>query len=238
MNHYNQIIDKLERFIRKYYTNELLKGIILFFAIGLLYFLLTVFLEWVLWLSPLARTILFWTFIAVEIALFGRFIIYPLSKLFKLSKGISYEQASAIIGQHFTEVNDKLLNVLQLKQNTESSELLLASIDQKAEELQPIQFNFAVNFKDNTKYLKYLAIPVLILLAIWISGKSNLFTESYDRVVNYQQAYEPPAPFQFFVVNDNLDAKENQDFTIEVRTTGNIIPQEATINYNGETYFM
>ena len=238
MNHYNQIIDKLERFIRKYYTNELLKGIILFFAIGLLYFLLTVFLEWALWLSPLSRTILFWTFIAVEIALFGRFIIYPLSKLFKLSKGISYEQASAIIGQHFTEVNDKLLNVLQLKQNTESSELLLASIDQKAEELQPIQFNFAVNFKDNTKYLKYLAIPVLILLAIWISGKSNLFTESYDRVVNYQQAYEPPAPFQFFVVNDNLDAKENQDFTIEVRTTGNIIPQEATINYNGETYFM
>ncbi|MAM22989.1 MAG: hypothetical protein CL817_04575, partial [Croceibacter sp.] len=238
MNHYNQIIDKLERFIRKYYTNELLKGIILFFAIGLLYFLLTVFLEWALWLSPLARTILFWTFIAVEIALFGRFIIYPLSKLFKLSKGISYEQASAIIGQHFTEVNDKLLNVLQLKQNTESSELLLASIDQKAEELQPIQFNFAVNFKDNTKYLKYLAIPVLILLAIWVSGKSNLFTESYDRVVNYQQAYEPPAPFQFFVVNDNLDAKENQDFTIEVRTTGNIIPQEATINYNGETYFM
>ena len=109
MNHYNQIIDKLERFIRKYYTNELLKGIILFFAIGLLYFLLTVFLEWALWLSPLARTILFWTFIAVEIALFGRFIIYPLSKLFKLSKGISYEQASAIIGQHFTEVNDCLL---------------------------------------------------------------------------------------------------------------------------------
>ena len=168
MNHYNQIIDKLERFIRKYYTNELLKGIILFFAIGLLYFLLTVFLEWALWLSPLARTILFWTFIAVEIALFGRFIIYPLSKLFKLSKGISYEQASAIIGQHFTEVNDKLLNVLQLKQNTESSELLLASIDQKAEELQPIQFNFAVNFKDNTKYLKYLAIPVLILSLIHI----------------------------------------------------------------------
>ena len=238
MNNYNRIIDKLERFIKKYYTNELLKGIILFAAIGLLYFLMTVFLEWALWLSPTARTILFWLFVVVEVSLFARFIIYPLTKLFKLSKGISYEQASAIIGEHFSEVNDKLLNVLQLKNSTESSELLLASIDQKAEELQPIQFNFAVNFKENTKYLKYLAIPVLILLAIWVSGKSNLFSESYERVVNYQQAYEPPAPFQFFVVNENLSAKENEDFTIEVRTSGKVIPQETTVNYNGETYFM
>ena len=163
MNNFTQIQTKLEQFIRRYYTNELLKGAILFFAIGLLYFLLTLFIEYVLWLNPTARTILFWLFIAVELGLFVKFIAIPIAKLFKLQKGIDYEDASKIIGEHFPEVNDKLLNVLQLKSkslNQNDSELLLASIEQKSVELQPIPFKLAVNFKQNIKYLKYAAIPV------------------------------------------------------------------------------
>jgi len=38
---YNQIQQKLHGFTRKYYTNELIKGSILFLAFGLLYFLFT-----------------------------------------------------------------------------------------------------------------------------------------------------------------------------------------------------
>ena len=132
MNNFKNIQSKLEQFIRRYYTNELLKGAILFFAIGFLYLLFTLFVEYVLWLSPIARTILFWLFIAVEIALFVRFIVFPLAKLFKLKAGINYEEASKIIGQYFPEVNDKLLNVLQLNENKDQSELLLASINQKS----------------------------------------------------------------------------------------------------------
>src|SRR5690606_36352163 len=140
LNNFATIQIKLEQFIKRYYTNELLKGAILFFAIGLLYLLVTLFIEYILWLNPTARTILFWTFIGVEVALFVKFIAIPWAKLFKLQKGIDYEEASKIIGKHFTEVNDKLLNVLQLKSNSEQSELLLASIEQKSAELQPIPF--------------------------------------------------------------------------------------------------
>ena len=53
-------------------------------------------------------------FIAVEVSLFAKFIAFPLAKLFKLQKGINYEEASKIIGNHFPQVNDKLLNVIQL----------------------------------------------------------------------------------------------------------------------------
>jgi len=104
----------------------------------LLYLIFTVLIEYFLWLNPTARTILFWLFVAVEVALFYKFIAVPLAKLFKLQKGINYEDASKIIGNHFPQVNDKLLNVLQLNENKTESELLLASIDQKAEELTPI----------------------------------------------------------------------------------------------------
>ncbi|MFD0990530.1 DUF4175 family protein [Mariniflexile jejuense] len=237
-SNFKNIQTKLEAFIRRYYTNELLKGAILFFAIGLLYFLFTLFVEHILWLNTTARAILFWLFIAVEFGLLIKFIFMPLAKLFKLQQGINYETASKIIGKHFPEVNDKLLNVLQLRQSTEQSELLVASIEQKSLELSPIPFKLAVNFKKNIPYLKYAAIPVLILLITFLFGKTNWFSNSLERVTHYKTAYEPPAPFQFFVVNDNLNAVENKDFKLIVKTAGDVIPENAEIVYNDETYFL
>ena len=238
MTNFQNIKQKLEQFIKRYYTNELLKGAILFFAIGLLYLIITIFIEYVLWLNPTARTILFWVFIAVELALFVKFIAIPLAHLFKLRQGINYETASKLIGNHFPEVNDKLLNVLQLNESGTQSDLLLASIEQKSQELQPIPFKSAVNFKSNTKYLKYAAIPIVILLLSFLTGKINWFSDSYERVVNYKTAYEPPAPFQFFVLNENLQAIENKDFRLNVSTAGNVIPENAQIKFNGQSYFL
>lgn len=238
LGNFKVIQSKLEQFIRRYYTNDLLKGAILFFAIGLLYLLFTLFIEYILWLGPSARAILFWVFVSVELGLFIRFIVWPLLKLFKLQKGIDYDEASNIIGKHFPEVSDKLLNVLQLQRNSEQSELLLASIEQKSAELKPVPFKLAINFNKNIKYLKYAAIPVLILLLTFITGHFSWFSDSYDRVVNYKTAYEPPAPFQFFVVNEDLQAIENKDFKLVVKTTGKIIPENAQIHYSGETYYL
>ena len=238
-SNFKTIQGKLEQFIKRYYTNELLKGAILFFAIGLLYLIVTLLVEYFLWLNPAARTILFWVFIAVEVALFTKFIAFPLAKLFKLQKGINYEDASQIIGDHFPEVSDKLLNVLQLNQNSKlQSELLAASIEQKSAELSPIPFKLAINFKKNAKYLKYAAIPIAIILLSVLTGKINWFSDSYERVVNYNTAYEPPAPFQFFVVNDNLKAIENKDFKVIVNTAGDIVPENAQIHFNGQSFFM
>jgi hypothetical protein len=171
-------------------------------------------------------------------ALFIKFIAIPLAKLFKLQKGINYEDASRIIGLHFPEVNDKLLNVLQLKNDSHQTELLLASIEQKSADLQPIPFKLAINFQQNVKYLKYAAIPVLVVVVTYLTGHFNWFSDSYERVVNYKTAYEPPAPFRFFVVNEKLQAIENRDFKLVVKTAGTVIPENAQIHYNGETYFL
>ncbi|MDC8002326.1 DUF4175 family protein [Aequorivita todarodis] len=238
MSTFNIIQQKLEEFIKKYYTNELIKGAILFFAIGLLYLLITLLVEYFLWLNPLGRRVLFWAFVIVELGLFVRFIAFPLAKLFKLQKGINYEEASKIIGNHFPQVNDKLLNVIQLNQNRRESELLAASIDQKATELQPVPFKSAVNFKKNAKYLKYAAIPVLIFLLFSALGGMDIFSSSYKRVVHYDTAFEPPAPFTFIVMNDDLNAVENKPFNLKIRTEGTAIPENASINYNAETYYM
>src|SRR5690554_7534470 len=102
--------------------------------------------------------------------LFLRFICFPLFKLFKIQKGIGYTEASKIIGNHFSEVNDKLTNFLQLAENQQKSELLLASIEQKAHNLSPVPFTSAVDFKKSFKYLLLVIIPILLCLLFFVSG--------------------------------------------------------------------
>ncbi|MDI1316877.1 DUF4175 family protein [Flavobacterium sp.] len=238
MENSNIIYQKLEDFIRKFYTNELLRGIIFFVGIGLIYLIFTLFVEYFLWLKPTARTILFGTFVLVELFLLFRFICFPLFKLFKLQKGIDYNDASAIIGNHFNEVGDKLTNFLQLSEDKNKSELLLASIDQKANTLQPIPFSNAINFGGNKKYLPLAIIPILFFAFFYISGNSNLISQSLNRVVNFKQQFLPPAPFQFEILNKDLQTEQNRDFLLKVRTVGKVAPENAMIFIGNESYFM
>ncbi|MEW5676501.1 hypothetical protein ABGT15_09330 [Flavobacterium enshiense] len=234
----NVIFQKLEAFIKKYYTNELLKGTILFIGLGLLYFIITLLVEHFLWLQPKGRTLLFWLFISVEVFLLLRFILFPVFKLFKLQKGIDYTEASQIIGSHFSEVSDKLTNFLQLNTQSDPSELLLASIEQKAKNLQPIPFSNAINFKKNIKYLPYAAVPLLLLLVFILSGNSGIITQSFSRVVHYQTRFTPPAPFSFEIVNPHLTSQQGQDFLLRVKTKGKVIPENALIKIGEESYYM
>ena len=238
MNTLKHIEYKLTQFSKRYYTNELIKGVLIFAAIGLLYFLVTLFIEHVLWLTPVYRTILFWVFIGVELGLVYKFIGIPIFKLIGLKKGLSHTDASIIIGNHFPEVSDKLTNLLQLKTSSEQSELLAASIDQKALDLSPIPFKFAVNFSSNKTYIKYTLIPLLILFLIYITDNQFIMKNSYERVVNHNIAYTPPAPFHIVIKNDNLQAVAQANFVLQVTTTGQLIPEQLKITFNNETYFL
>lgn len=231
------IFAKLEDFTKKFYTNELLRGTLFFVGLGLIYFLFTSFVEYFLWLKPLGRTILFWLFVSIESFLLFRFILFPLFKLFKLQKGIDYKEASVIIGQHFNNVNDKLTNFLQLTQDKNQSELLLASIEQKAKSLQPIPFTNAVDYSKNKKFLPLAIIPLLIILFFMISGKDEFIAQSMHRVVNYNEQFSPPAPFQL-IIADKLITEQNKDFTLKVKAVGKVIPEKAMIVIGSETYFM
>ena len=210
MDGFRNIEQKLEHFIRRYYLSALLKGLLLFFAIGLLFGMLVLSIEHFFWLNSFGRLLLFTGVIGFEVILFYGLIFVPLAKYFKIQKGINFETASKIVGEHFPEVKDKLLNVLQLKQQPEHTEFLLASIEQKSKNLSLVSFRNAVNFSENLKYLRYAAAPILIVLLCTVFGKQALFTDSLKRVVNYKIAYVPPAPFEFFIMNSNLEAIENR----------------------------
>ena len=229
---------KLEQFINKYYKNEILRGLLFFVAIGLTYVLLVLGIEYFFWLSTWGRAFLFWSFVGVELLLIFRLILIPLFRLFKLSKGIDYNSASKLIGNHFPEVRDKLLNTLQLKTSAGHSDLIEASILQKSKELEPVPFSLAINYKKNIKYIKYALIPVLIFVAISLSKGSSFFSQSAERVLDYKTEYIPPAPFQFVLLNKEETIIEGESVEILTQVKGTKIPEEVSLDLNGITYLM
>ncbi|MFD0799693.1 hypothetical protein ACFQZJ_19645 [Maribacter chungangensis] len=234
MGIYNHILDKLNEFIRKHYTQKLIKGVLLFLAFGLLFFLVVMGVEYALWLNSTGRFLLLLLFIATETFLLFTYILTPLFYLLKIKKGITPKDAAVQIGKHFPQVGDKLYNLLDLAESQEQSELLLASIEQRSKQLNPVPFSNAITYSDALRYGKYTVIPLLLVGLVWVSGNWNSFFGSYERVVNYDLAYEPPAPFQFELLSKNLTVMESEPFTFKVTTMGAMKPENVYLVMDGK----
>ncbi|NNK09990.1 MAG: hypothetical protein HKP08_01470, partial [Flavobacteriaceae bacterium] len=190
MKSYDNILQKLAVFVRKYYKTQMIKGGFLFLVLAILFWMVLLTLEYFLWMGSGFRTIVFITAIVTTAFLFIKYLGIPLLFLFKLRKGLELRNAAQIIGNHFPQVGDRLLNLLELAEDKQRTELLLASIEQRSDELTPIPFQQAIDIKKGLKYAKYLTIPLLLFGMVWVTGKMEEFLDSYNRVVNYDLAYE------------------------------------------------
>ncbi|WP_421802101.1 hypothetical protein [Flagellimonas sp.] len=238
MNAYNNIIAKLEQFIKRFYTKQLIKGIFLFLTLGTLFWMAITYFEYVLWLNESWRLTLFIVFLLVELYLIYRYIAVPLLYLFKIRDGIDNRAASQLIGKHFPNVDDKLLNLLELSENQQKSDLLMASIEQRASNLGPVPFAEAVDLNDSYRYAKYILVPVVLFAFIWITGDIVSFFNSHQRVMHYDMAYERPAPFSFQVMNSSLEVMDNQPLIVRVKTVGDVRPDNVQMVMNGEELVM
>jgi hypothetical protein len=234
----NILIDKLDAFIRKYYKNQLVKGVLYAGGLVLAAFLTIVLLEYFGEFSTTVRTILFYSFLGLTLFVLGKYIAIPLMKLNKLGKRLSYNDAANIIGRHFNTIQDKLLNVLQLQNNqgiSGSSDLMVASIEQKISELRPVPFTNAVNIGENKRYLKYVA-PLFFLTAAIFLIWPQVIKNSAERLVKHSQYFAKQAPFKFELVNSKLQAIQSDDYTLQVKLSGTEIPNEVFIALNGVEY--
>ncbi len=216
----------------------LIKGALLFVAFGFLFLIAILGVEYFLWLNSTGRLVLLLVGVGVIVFLLSKYIVIPLFYLFKLKKGLSNKDASILIGKHFPEVGDKLYNLLDLNDNPIKSELLLASIEQRSKNLEPIPFLKAINFKDAFANIKYAVIPILLIILIAFTGNLKSYFASYNRVVNYDLAYEPPAPFSFHLLSKTLNVLDDKDFTIKLNVVGKLRPDEVFIVIDGKQMLM
>lgn len=236
MDNYRLLINKLDAFVRKYYVNKLVKGILLLSASALAFYLIASIGEYYLYFPTWLRYIVLFCLLGLGSFAVVAWVLRPLLQIQKLGKIISHEQAARIIGKHFPNVKDKLLNVLQLKQglhSTLSKELIEASIEQKTKDLTPISFQSAIDLATNKKYLPYVLPPFFITLFILIAAP-NIFKESAKRLFSPSERFIPAAPFQFVLENKNLQIAQYDDIEIQVTTVGKSIPESVNIHYNGQ----
>ncbi len=235
---YQLLIEKLDQFIRKYYINQLIRGALYSIGLILLLFITVSTLEHFFYFDTGGRKLLFYSFIGASGAALVAWVIIPLLKYFKLGAVISHEQAAEIIGNHFFNVKDKLLNLLQLKNQADHSanaELILASINQKTEEIKLVPFKSAINLSQNKKYLRYALPPLLLLLALLV-GAPSMITDSTDRLINNHKKYERPAPFHFKIDSDDLTVVQFGDYTLAVEVEGEALPNEVYIDIDDYQY--
>ncbi len=237
---YDQLIKKLDQFIRKFYINKVIRGFLYSIGLVIAMFLIFNFLEYYFYFGKGVRKLFFLSFIITSLFAFGYWVLYPLSKYFHLGKTISHEQAARIIGDHFKGVEDKLLNILQLNKQVESSpqkELLIAGIDQKTKAIRLVPFKSAIDLSKNKKYLKYALPPFLLFLFVLMAAPS-IIKEGTKRIINNDKEFVPEAPFSFVFNDQNPQIIQFQDYTVNIKTEGEVVPAEAFIDIDGFQYRM
>ncbi|MCB0523346.1 MAG: DUF4175 domain-containing protein [Lewinellaceae bacterium] len=237
-DNYSHLIEKLDAFIRKFYINQLLRGALYTVGAVLGLFILLNIAEYYLYFGTTTRTVLLWGFLGLSGYALYRWVALPLMHYFHLGKVISHEQAASIIGQHFTNVQDKLLNILQLKQQSSNAiykELINASINQKSDEIRLVPFQSAIDLGKNRKYLRYALPPIMLFLFLML-GAPYIIREGSMRLWNSGTKYEKPAPFRFVLNTEDLKAVQFSDYDLAVTVDGDALPKDVFISLGNVQY--
>jgi hypothetical protein len=236
---YSLLLDKLHGFIRRYYVDKILRGGLIFLTgIGSL-FLLLVLGEYVAYFGTATRTILYYSFLIFSLFVFIYFFVIPILGLMKIGKSLTMEEAAVLLGRHFkNDVDDKILNTLQLKKLLDSrgldDQLIIAGIEQKSEKLITFPFARAVDLRKNVRFIPAFLLVLVIILSGWVMFPL-VFKDPATRLINHNQVYERPAPFSIIFQNDlPLTAVKNQQFSVKVRTEGNVVPNELEVYFKGK----
>jgi len=221
---------------RKFYTNQIIRGVLLVaLSIGA-FLLIFSTLEDIFWFGRVVRTIFFFVGIGSILTFLFIGVIQPTLALLNLRSGLSNEMAAREIGKHFPEIGDKLVNYLQLSESGEKSSLLSAALEQKTGELKIFSFPKAINFKVNLRFVYYLA-GVMITIGLFSFVRPGIFSSSTDRILHFNESFEKPAPFQFILESD-LVAFKNDEYKLQVRLDGESIPQGIYLVENNRRFKM
>ncbi len=241
MNAYQNLILKLDAFIKKYYKVKIVRGILIFFTVVPVLLLFVFYSEFYLRFSVTGRIIILFTFSGILLFFLFFFIILPAMKLFKIGKRIQYSQASEIIAKHFPEIEDKLMNILELHDKNEkegnTNRLIEAAVIQKSESIKILPFTAAIPYSKLKKLLKY-TIPVLLIFFSLFLISPTVFKDSTKHFINYNRQFIEPAPFSFNLQNKNLRFKKGENVKIKVKITGKYLPKEVFINYGNGDFYM
>lgn len=237
---YEQFVDKLNTYIRKFYFYQFVRGVLLFILLVALYFSFISFLEYLNYFDPgFKLVILVFTLFFIVLVCYS-FIFSPLIKLIGLGKRLSYLDVSNQLSSSFPEIADRLINIIELNNENDaiySHELKRASIDQKIEELKIYNFSDSIRFR-NLKFVFIIFCCVLFFLLLSFVKFPDFFRESSIRLIHFEQKFEKPAPYVFEFDNSKLTFVAGESVELKLHCLGNNLPEVVYVNIGGNIFLM
>lgn len=229
------LLAQIANYKRKYYQNQLVKGIIFSIALIFTAYLFVNTLEYFGRFNTAVRGALLFSFVGALAYALWQWVAQPLIGMYGLRKPLSDEMAATQIGQYFPQIGDKLLNTLQLgRLSGTQTDLIEASIRQKSKQLLIVRFSDAIKINENRRYLKYAAYPLAAIVAILLLNP-QFFASSSDRIIHFRNNYNY-APFTFKLENKDLKAFRNEDFTLNLALLGDALPEAVYVVQNKVKY--
>lgn len=231
---------QLDLFIKKFYWNQMIRGGLWALLFLISFGLLLIGVEYFFYLPAWLKIPLVSVYLLLSLYLVIKGFGIPWLKRMGVLPRMTYKDAALLIGTHFKEIQDRLLNLLELEEATEvgaEHPLILASITQRTEQLRVFSFPKAINLSANKKYIKWLIPGFLILLLVAWLAPQVLKDTSY-RWVNAQQNFDPPAPFTFNINEKGLKVARNSDVLLDVHLEGGHWTEAFYLVVEGKKYEM
>ncbi len=186
------------------------------------------------WVATLPRSIGFWLFVAVTLAVGLRFVVTPTLRLTGILPGLSEDSVAKTVGHRSPEVGDRLVNLLHLVDGRRSpapAPLVDEAVRQLGGGIRDAHFRRVEDFAAVKRVGPAASVPAVCLLIFLVAAPSSFLAAS-KRLFSPGTAFVRPAPFELTVKPGSVDLVRGDDLRITVQATGRRLPDVVMLEVN------
>jgi hypothetical protein len=228
---YQELEKRLSSFKSKYFSTNLLKYSLAFLSISILAILGLFSIEYFLFMSPITKKIILSIFLIYFVVGFSWNIIYPVYQLSKKHQFLSDEDVAKMIGSKISQVNDRLLTIVQLR-NHVNEPIVLAASEQKYNLIREYDYNQIIG-QEEVKSKSWIILCLLLFTGAIYFLQPNLLKDGSHRLIHFNKRFEIPAPFQFQLEKEIFSVYRGEKLPIEIKIIGTAIPEEIYLHIEG-----
>ncbi len=232
-----ELIERLARLRSRREWQRMRTGLFRTLGVLVLIAISALAVEAVFHLSITGRTILFWTTVGLMASSVILLFMPAAFEKAGIRPRLTNEDLAERIGNHFTEVEDKLVNVLQLNysfaaQPAGSGAFAQAAFATTYGSVRHLDFNAILDNRPVRRSMLFFLVALILGGGAFFASSGQLMAAG-ERLVNYETFYQKPAPFELIVEPGNDKLLRGTTVKFIVRTKGEQL-KNLTLNMREE----
>ena len=223
--HYEAILQSLRKVRSREVNGNLTRGLLLSVACLLVIALLAAVAEFMFHFSTTGRTILFATAAVAGLLSAGWFAAPPLLRRIGILPVRSDDDIALHVGQHFPELKDRLLNVMQIYREAKTEKhpaysvpLVDASFSDVSQRFNTLDLKPVIDRTPIKRASRSALFSLGFVALAFAMSPSNMY-QAMHRIVHFRTDFAPPAPFEFIILPGDREAVKGETVTLHAKTT-------------------